>query len=60
MRLLFGARELTTQLQWIIDTLRSHTLVYSRLRMDSAGRWPPTYWLTGNTMHVEGGENIVG
>lgn len=21
---------------------------------------PATYWLTGNTLHVEGGENIVG
>ena len=21
---------------------------------------PATYWMTGNTMHVDGGENIVG
>jgi NAD(P)-dependent dehydrogenase (short-subunit alcohol dehydrogenase family) len=21
---------------------------------------PATYWLTGNTLHVDGGENIVG
>jgi NAD(P)-dependent dehydrogenase (short-subunit alcohol dehydrogenase family) len=29
-------------------------------RCIAALRHPATYWLTGNTLHVDGGENIVG
>ena len=30
------------------------------VRCIAALRHPATYWLTGNTLHVDGGENIVG
>ena len=29
-------------------------------RCIAASCHPATYWLTGNTLHVDGGENVVG
>jgi hypothetical protein len=29
------------------------------LRCITALRHPATYWMTGNTLHVDGGENVV-